>query len=118
MPYEIIESTAGGKKGYRLRKKGTNDYFSKKSLPLQSVKKQRSAIVIAENKSPIKKFEKGTTLGVPKQFKGLHVPNRPKDFGDIILGILEPGERVLSVENNEKIEKMIKEGKIPKLAGF
>lgn len=129
MPYEIIESQAGGKKGYRLRKKGTNDYYSKKALPLQKVKNQRTAIIISEfsqpkassslreHKAPIKKFESGV-LGIPKQFKGLHVPNKPLDFGDVILGVLEPNERILSVENNKKIENMIKKGKIPKLAGF
>lgn len=117
MPYEIIESQAGGKKGYRLRKKGTNDYYSKKALPLQKVKNQRTAIIISENKGSIKKFESGV-LGIPKQLKGLHVPNKPLDFGDVILGVLEPNERILSVENNKKIENMIKKGKIPKLAGF
>lgn len=117
MPYEIIKSTAGGKKGYRLRKEGTNEYFSKKALPLQTVKKQRTAIIISEHKGPIKRFE-GGMIGIPKQFKTLHVPGKPKDFGDIVPSILEPGERVLSVENNAKIEKMIKQGKIPKLPGF
>lgn len=117
MPYEIIESQAGGKKGYRLRKKGTNEYYSKKALPLQKVKNQRTAIIISEHKAPIKKFESGV-LGIPKQFKGLHVPNKPLDFGDVIFGVLEPNERILSVENNKKIENMIKKGKIPKLAGF
>lgn len=120
MPYEIIKSNAGNKNGYRVRHKDTNVYFSSKAIPLKEAKKQRSALVISDlkpNHEIIHNFEEGI-LHTPYKWQGLHVPGKPQDFGDVIVGILEPGERIISVENEKKLQKLIRKGKVPNLPMF
>jgi len=50
MPYEIVKSTIKGKSGYRVRKVGTREYFSKHPLSLEKAKAQIIAIRISESK--------------------------------------------------------------------
>ena len=51
MPYEIVKSVAGGKNGFRVKKKGTNTFYSKKALPKKIAEKQRTAIILNEMKN-------------------------------------------------------------------
>jgi len=66
MPYIIQEVKQEGKKGYKVCKKANPEKcFSKKPLPLETAKRQRTAIIISEmsrkpststsNKKPQKK---------------------------------------------------------------
>lgn len=52
MPYEIVKSVAGGKEGYRVRESKDKHkppyYLSKKALPLETAKKQRTAVILSE----------------------------------------------------------------------
>lgn len=113
MPFEIVKEN----NKFRVKNMITGHYYSKQGLSLNDAKKQRSALIASEWNQPIRRFETGV-LNKPTHLKIPHVPGKPKDFGDVILGILEPGERIISVENNQKIEKLIQQGKIPKLPGF
>jgi hypothetical protein len=114
MPYEIVKSTAGGKKGYRVRKEGTNTYFSSTALPLQTAKKQRTAIAISESKRPRKMANGGL---VPNPLGFPPVQGRMKDYGDVVHTVLEPGEVVIPVEHVNKVTKFLKKENI-KLPGM
>ena len=48
MPYEVVESVAGGRKGYRVRKTGTKDYFSKEAMSKKKAEAQATAIRLSE----------------------------------------------------------------------
>lgn len=117
MPYDIVNSTAGGKKGYRVmeKKNGKKVYFSKEALPLAMAKKQRTAIIISEIKRG--KPEKYTNGGKVKNDGFKPVPGNRKDFGDVIPAILEPGELVIPVKHVKKVEKFLKKNNI-KLSGM
>ncbi len=118
MPFEIIESKAGGKKGYRVKKEGSNEYFSKKSLPLEVAKKQRTALIISEHKQPLKKQQAGIIKN-PLKIKPLpKKQNGNIDYGDVVPVVLEPNERVLSVEQNMKLERFIRNRQIPNFIGL
>lgn len=109
MPYEIIKSVAGGKHGYRLRKEGTNEYFSKEAMPLERVKKQRSAIAISESKRPVK-MNKGGIVPNPQRYKPIQ--GRSRDYGDVVPAVLEVGELVVPVEHTNKVIKFLKKNNI------
>lgn len=115
MPYEIVKSTAGGKKGYRVRKEGTTTYFSSTALPLQTAKKQRTAIAISETRQPTIRMANGglvpNVLGFPP------VQGTRKDYGDLVHTVLEPGEVVIPVEHVNKVTKFLKKENI-KLPGM
>lgn len=106
MPYEIVKSTAGGKKGYRVRKEGTNTYFSSKALPLQTAKKQRTAIAISESRNPTIRMANGGL--VPNMLGFPPVQGRKKDYGDVTKAILEPNELIVPVEHTPKVIKFLK----------
>lgn len=52
MPYTIIKSVAGGIQGYRVKESKDKHkppyYLSKKALPLETAKKQRTAVILSE----------------------------------------------------------------------
>lgn len=55
MPYEIVQSVAGGIKGWRVRKEGTKEYFSKKAFKTkEKAMKQMRAIILSELKNTTK----------------------------------------------------------------
>ena len=51
MPYEIKPSTAGGKKGFRVFKKGSKKAYSKEALPKARAEAQLKALYVAERNS-------------------------------------------------------------------
>jgi hypothetical protein len=115
MPYEIVKSTAGGKKGYRVRKEGTNTYFSSTALPLQTAKKQRSAIAISEyGNKPIRMQYGGI---VPNMLGFPPIQGKPKDYGDTQPAILEVGELIIPVPHVPKVASFLKKKGI-KLPGM
>lgn len=115
MPYEIVKSTAGGKKGYRVRKEGTTEYFSKEALPLKRAKAQRSAIAISEyGNKPIRMQYGGI---VPNMFGFPPIQGRPKDYGDTQPALLEVGELIVPVPHVPKVTAFLKKKGI-KLAGM
>lgn len=109
MPYEIVKSSAKGKQGYRVKKAGTNEFFSKEPLTLDKAKKQRTAIIMSElglaNRPKAKNMMDGGM--VPKN-KFPAVEGRPKDYGDVVPAILEPGEVVIPVEHAPMVAKYLK----------
>lgn len=58
MPYEVVKSSAGNiNNGWRVRKTGTKEYFSKKAFKNKSdAIKQMRAIIISELKATKKKY--------------------------------------------------------------
>lgn len=108
MAWEIVKSTAGGKKGYRVRSSVSGDYMSKEALPLAKAKAQRTAIILSElgiNRKAKNMREGGlvmNTTGHPP------VEGKPKDFGDTVPCILEVGEVVIPVEHADKVIKFLK----------
>lgn len=48
MPFEIVASTMGGKKGFRVKKQGTREYYSNKPLTKEMATKQLRAIYLSE----------------------------------------------------------------------
>jgi hypothetical protein len=114
MPYEIVKSSAGGKKGYRVKKQGTNEYFSKEAIPLEQAKKQRTAIAISESKRPKKMTNGGI---VPNPLGYPPVQGRPKDYGDVVFSVLEPGEVVIPVQHSKQVMNYLRKNNI-KLPGM
>ena len=109
MPFEIVKSEAGGKKGYRLRKEGTNTYYSKKALPKNVVYKQRTAIIASEaTKKDLKEFRDGGFVKVPEEYRKL----REDRYRDIVPAILEPHELVIPVKYSNKVSKFLKDENI------
>lgn len=114
MPYEIVKSTAGGKKGYRVRKEGTTEYFSKEALPLKRAKAQRTAIAISETKQ-VTPMQAGGMVPNPQRYKAIQ--GRSRDYGDVVPAVLEPGELVIPVEHTPKVASFLKKKGI-KLPGM
>lgn len=116
MPYEIIESTAGNKKGFRVKNMETGKFYSRTAIPLAHAKKQRTILLASEtnwdNVKPRKSGRVGNPLKVPP------IPKRNNDYGDVVMTALEPNERVLSVQQNMKLENMIKQRQIPNFIGL
>jgi hypothetical protein len=48
MPYEVVASVAGGKKGFRVRKVNTRIYYSEEALPKKRAEAQATAIRLSE----------------------------------------------------------------------
>lgn len=110
MVYEIVRSNAGGVRGYRVRKQGTNDYFSKEALPLDKAKAQRTAIILSElGKTQKPKVQNMREGGLVRNTTG-HPPveGKPNDFGDTVPCIIEVGEVVIPVEHADKVIKFLK----------
>lgn len=107
--YEIVKSSARGKQGYRVRKVGTNKYFSKDPMTLEASKKQRTAIIMSElglaNRPKAKNMMDG---GVVPKNDFPAVEGRPKDYGDVVPAILEPNELVIPVEHAPMVAKYLK----------
>ena len=55
MPYEVKSSTAGGKQGFRVFRKGSKKAYSKEALPKARAEAQMRALYAAENKTKPKK---------------------------------------------------------------
>jgi hypothetical protein len=108
MPYEIKKSKAGGVSGYRVYNTETGEYYSKEALPLDTSKKQRTAIILSE-KGITKKATNFKHGGMVKDTMG-HPPveGKPHDRGDTIPAILEVGELVVPVEHTPKVIAFLK----------
>jgi hypothetical protein len=110
MPYEIVRSNSGGVRGYRVRKVGTTDYFSKEALTLDKAKAQRTAIILSElGKTQKPKMKNMKAGGMVKNTTG-HPPveGMPHEYGDTIPAILEVGELVVPVEHTPKVVAFLK----------
>ena len=118
MPYEIKKSKAGGVSGFRVYNTETGEYYSKKALPLDTSKLQRTAIILSEmGKTQKPKMKNMKNGGVVPKSKYPAVEGRPKDFGDTVPAILESGEVVIPVELADKVKKFLRSQKI-KLPGM
>ncbi len=114
--YEIVKSSAGGKRGYRVKKQGSNEYFSKEALPLEVAKKQRTAIILSE-KGLSKKTNMQAGGVVPNPLKVPPIQGNKKDYGDVVPAILEPNELVIPVQHSKQVMNYLRKQKI-KLPGM
>lgn len=118
MPYEVVKSKMKGVEGYRVRKEGTREYFSKHPLTLEQAKKQRTAIILNEiqrgenmrlQKSPLD-YSKGGIVSNPNNIKP--VQGTKEDYGDIVLAMLETGEVVVPVHHSKKVIDFMRKNKL------
>ena len=75
---------------------------------VKTADEKRKAIVISElKKGKIQNLKKGGIVPLPKGYKKF-----PKNKGDIVPSVLEPGEIVVPVEHSKKVEKFLRKNKI------
>ena len=55
-------------------------------------------------------YQKGGLVQNKRKIKSL--PGKPKDFGDVVPSILEPGEVVIKVEDVPKVKKAVRKAKL------
>lgn len=116
MPYNIIKSEAGGRKGFRVRNERTGEYLSRMAIPLPTATLQRKAVIMNEIKrGNVKNMKNGGVVELPIGYD--EFAKKVLKGGDVVPTVLMGGEIVIPTKHAKRVARFLKQERI-KLPGL